>query len=143
MRRFLLAALTSGLVACAPAGPPRLPPTPSYGLMEFPAPYSFAQWWGEVETCSGLHGDLSSLRFFVAPKPILTLPDDPGLYAGMYFPGERRIVLGLFEPSDSMVVRHEMLHSLLDLNHLRTGDNQHPFHFFHELCGGVVATRGI
>jgi hypothetical protein len=139
MRTLLLTALACGVLACAPVTP-KVSPTPQYNMMEFPAPLSFAQWWQSVVKCSGLNGDLSSLRFFVAPKPILVLPDDPGYYAGMYFPGEKRIVLGLFEPADSAVVMHEMLHALIDANGLRTGDNQHPRHFFHELCGKVVAT---
>lgn len=140
MRKLLLTALACGVSACAPAGPPKVSPTPQYGMMEFPAPYSFSQWWSAVEQCSGLRGDLESIRWYLAPRPLLTLPDDPGTYAGMYFPGERRIVLGLFEPSDSAVVGHEMLHALIDLNGLRTGDNQHPAHYFRELCGKVVLT---
>jgi hypothetical protein len=135
----LLAGLIAGALACAPVAP-QVTPTPERyaGLLEFPAPQIYSQWWANIERCSGLTGDLTQLRFYVAPRPVLTLATRGGLYAGLYYPEDKRIIFGLWEPGDSVVVEHEFLHAIMDFNGLRPPDGGHPLHFFRDLCGAVV-----
>lgn len=134
------------LIACAPTS--SVAPTPSHSeaelhtrvcpqCFEIPVPALYAQWWHNIEQCTGLRGRMDKVDWELAPKPILRFPDDPGLYLGMYFPGENIIILGLFRELDSTIVGHEMAHALMDQNGVYDPSNKHPAEI-KEKCGNAV-----
>jgi len=78
---------------------------------------SYAMWWSELESCSGVTGDFDRLRFFEVVAPVFV--------DGQQFPcGQGFVCNGMWEsPHDISVapafrrterlVKHEMLHDLL------------------------------
>jgi hypothetical protein len=110
----------------------RLPtaPLPDGAVPYAPNPQSIANWWEQVEECSGLRGDLSRINFYL-------VPDAPT------FRWEGRDVIGLWMERDSRIVlagdfafreqnvRHEMLHALTRLP-------GHPREYFVDKCGAIV-----
>ena len=109
-------------VATAPPGASSLAPPPA-----------FAEWWAEVEQCSGRTGAFERVAWYVAPCtmgqdgfPCDVTPN--GLCAGEWR-APHTIVLGgpnRFFPDgyvdDEWTVKHEMLHDLL-------GTPEHPVEF--------------
>jgi hypothetical protein len=91
-----------------------------------------------VESCSGLSGDLSAVRWYVQPGvDTLHVPGLPDA-AGIWFPAGNRILLTESIVTDGPSVRHEMLHALI-------GDGEgdpHPKLYFRERCGGIVWCDG-
>jgi hypothetical protein len=121
-------ALAALALACAE----RLEPAPlPADAVPFGAPPVYARWWADVEACSGRQAPLARVRWFVVPRVDAFIADgqrDSGLWIGRY----RYIVLAESGLSDGLLVRHEMLHDLLD----RAG---HPAEYFTERCRGVVS----
>jgi hypothetical protein len=95
------------------------------------APARFAAWWKVTEACSGLSGDFASVGWYVVPTTRVTV-------AGYEFDGYTweeggsRIVLAQPMLTEGSLVRHEMLHALLQQ---RGG---HPGAFFRDRCGDIV-----
>jgi hypothetical protein len=121
----LAAAITSGCDAFSPtkeiAGAIAIPPQPD-----------FAQWWTDVENCSGITGDVARVSWYVVPD-VETFHYRDGDYFGYWWSSHDIVIAGA-HLSDSMVVRHEMLHDLLN-----TAD--HPTEYFLYKCSGVVDFR--
>jgi hypothetical protein len=102
-----------------------MPTSPPPGSMSLAPPSVFAQWWQEVEECSGATGNLSLISWYQVPCksgetgfPCDVAPD--GLCAGEWI-APHTIELGgpnRFFPvgyqADEWTVKHEMLHDLLD-----------------------------
>jgi hypothetical protein len=131
-RRTALLVLLGVAVACdAPTGP----------LVEMPAravawtpPAQYRFWWSLVETCAERRGDMGSVRWYLWPEP------GPLLLGGKWYNGywwqqDSRILLASESVDDGRVVRHEMLHQLLQLE-------GHPPEYFDGRCEGVVAGTG-
>jgi hypothetical protein len=123
----LALALAGGLV-CALActdlvGPP-------HGSRPFTPPARYKAWWALTESCSGLTGDFSKVRWY-------TLPDQDSFSLegttvnGAWYAAGNQIVLGDSEVTDGALVRHEMLHALL-----RSGN--HPRAQFMGNCNDIV-----
>jgi len=110
--------------ATSPAPPP-LPP----GTESLRAPSEYRSWWSDTEECSGLRGDLSRIAWFKVPNT------DEFEYRGKSFNGYwwsvHWVVLASPFVDDPGVVRHEMLHDLLN-----RGD--HPAEYFQQKCAGIV-----
>lgn len=150
---FLLLVLFVSCVAtaCAPViqGDPKPVLAPASDTtkdeepMEYPAPFFYQRWWHNVEQCSGLTGDLATIQWYVAPRGLLMIPNVVGLFAGIYIPVERKVLFGLFEPGDSTVVHHEMLHALIDINNKRRPYDPHPLEYFKDKCGKIVGPGGM
>ncbi len=83
-------------------------------------PAVYREWWGKTEACSGLTGDFGRVRWSVVVGP--SFPCASGRCAGHWEPGHR-IYLAEGWAMNEMVVRHEMLHDLLD----RSGHPEVPF----------------
>jgi len=72
-----------------------------------------AEFWQEVETDSGRSGDLSRIQWFRVPGGPWT--DKDGLITrGLWVRSGHRIYLAENYLTDPQVVKHEMLHDLLD-----------------------------
>ena len=92
------------------------------------APAVFREWHERTETCSGLKGNFSTVQFYVVPG-VDTFPTEAGPKVGLWTREGHlnRIVIAGNYFDHEMVVRHEMLHQLLD----REG---HPSEFFVSRC---------
>ena len=100
------------------------------GAVPFGPPPIYRTWWAQVEQCSGESAAISRVRWFAvrgSDSFVANGQRDNGLWIAHY----RYIVLGEGRVSDSLVVRHEMLHDL-------TGSLTHPAEYFDRRCGGLV-----
>lgn len=88
----------------------------------------YQAWFAKTEACAGIVGQLRSVQWFVVPNAE-TFPTPEGPKVGMWEKSGNaaRIVIAGRYASHEMVVRHEMLHHLLD----REG---HPAEYFVERC---------
>ncbi len=113
------AGLLGLLGACRPAkSTTPLPPN----AVAFVAPPLFAEWWARTESCSGRRGNLSEIAWFVVPGAEFTT--NRGVKVASWAragAGIQIVVAGDFV-NDEMVVRHEMLHALLDESGHPDGD---------------------
>ena len=102
------------------------------GAVSMSPPADYLRWWGEVEHCSGLSGDFGRISWYAVPD-VMTFP-----YRGAdnfgYWWATHDIAIAGGSVLDSMVVRHEMLHDILN-----TGT--HPEEYFLYRCWGVVDYR--
>lgn len=100
-----------------------------------PRPIVYETWWAEVEKCSHLTGDLDSAVFFLVPEDT---------QIGFTYRGD--ILLGLwiwphyiyideYYEYNAAVVRHEMLHNLLQIG-------GHPEKYYCEMCKDYVVSAG-
>lgn len=89
------------------------------GAEAWAPPPVYATWWERTRACSGLAGPAEEVHWFVIPGDGFPCPS--GTCAGRWEPG--RIYLAEAFAGDEMVVRHEMLHALLD----RGGHPNPPF----------------
>ena len=106
---------------------PTEPPLPD-GAVAMAALPQYALWWRLTERCSGLSGDLASVRWYDVPDAASLFGRDWG---GLYYGASNRIVVaGLFVRTAALI-RHEMLHALL-------AAPGHPAEYFRTRCTGVV-----
>ena len=83
---------------------------------------AYWSWWQQTEQCSGITGDMNRIQWFVVPSYFQSPKGETG---GYWEPAHTIYLAGMFT-DDSIMVRHEMLHDLL-----QTGD--HPAAF--DTCG--------
>jgi hypothetical protein len=91
------------------------------------APY--ARWWSMTQSCAQHSRPMGQVRFYVVPR--LSIDDGGTRYAGYWFRDGNRVVLAQPYATDGAVVRHEMLHALLQRGDHRRVD-------FVDRCGGIV-----
>ena len=122
----LLAILLGTLAACEMLGPPGdLPPDAQ--LMR--APEAYVAWWQQTEACAGIQGDFDAIRWYVVPDAsTFDTPSGPKVGLWSHASDGMRIVIADHYAEHELVVRHEMLHALLD----RGG---HPREYFNRRCG--------
>jgi hypothetical protein len=87
----------------------------------FTPPPAYAALWRGLERCSGLRGDYASVRFYTV--------DSLDNHAVGRTVGRSVYLVRLFRDSEP-VVRHEMLHVLLQRN-------GHPAQYFRGPCGNL------
>jgi hypothetical protein len=120
------------LAACSDEtilGPVTLPP----GAVTYDALPIYTRWWADMEACSGRTGDLSRVNWFVVPNA-KWFGREGVAYDGYWFEYHHEIILASAYVQDSLVVRHEMLHDLLD-------DGTHPPEYFVDRCGPQLGAR--
>ena len=88
----------------------------------------YQTWWTRTEQCSGLSGDFHALKFYQVPG-VSTFPSAVGTVVGLWAKDGRanQITLAGNYLDNELVVRHEMLHALLE----REG---HPTEYFVTKC---------
>ena len=98
------------------------------GAIPFAAPAVYQEWFQRTEACSGRTGNLGAVQFYVVPG-VETFETRDGPQVGVWI-GEgdshRIVIAGNYEGHE-MVVRHELLHTLLR----QTG---HPEEYFVSRC---------
>jgi hypothetical protein len=107
-----------------------LTPPPFPDAVPITAKSSYALWWNVVENCSGIHGELTRVRWSMVSRPYL-LKRGTDLVYGLWSPRENSITLAQGYLVEGHLVRHEMLHSLL-----QSGD--HDPQYFRVRCGGIA-----
>jgi hypothetical protein len=95
----------TGALACAHRPLPVV-----YDAREFDPPDLYRSWWREVEECSTAEGDFDAMRWFEAPGVVFLVRGQ--MYAGYWFDPDR-IVIAEERLEDPLIVRHEMLHAIL------------------------------
>lgn len=118
-----LGGLLSGCSSLAPSEP-LLPK----GATEIPIPAAYQRWHDKTEACSGLSGDFSTIKFYVVPG-VETFSTKDGSKVGEWTSdgATNRIVIAGNYQNHEMVVRHELLHSLLR-------KEGHPAEYFVDRC---------
>lgn len=90
-------------------------------------PAEFRAWWAVVESCSGRQSRFEDVRWFQASY--FSIRGELAL--GAWFPAGNRIALLGSESFPASIVRHEMLHAILQ-------DSDHPAEYFQSRCGDIV-----
>lgn len=131
--RWFMSGCVSVAIASAIACTDLMAPLPS-GAVEWNPPARFALWWRMTESCSGRLGDFRAIRWYIMPNT--SSFDLDGTQVSGAAIGKKRIVLADAHRLDGSVVRHEMLHTLLD-------ESGHPRGAFMVACDGVVSCGSI
>ena len=126
--RFFVGAtvICLGGAACGLEVTSDFPPT----AVQFAAPQMFRAWWQIVEGCSAKRRPFDAVSWYQVRPGELTIRGATA--AGAWFVDGNRIVLTDWALRAGALVRHEMLHALLE-----TGG--HPGEFFQGKCGDEVA----
>ena len=122
-----IALLVGSVSACLSLLEPNLPE----GAEEMDPPPVYARWWRLTEACSGHSRGMETVRWYRTPGLTFRLHNQ--VYSGVWI--GNRIVIAGDEVYDGRVVRHEMLHALLE-----TGG--HPRAQFLGACASLVACGG-
>jgi hypothetical protein len=125
--------LLATLAACEMLAPPDALPA---GAQAMAPPTEYQDWWVRTESCSGKAGSFSRIQWYVVPGAE-TFQTELGPKVGLWIhssAGVQIVVAGDYLENE-LVVRHEMLHALLD----REG---HPVKYFQDLCGLTWDTWG-
>lgn len=83
-------------------------------------PSVYREWWAKTEACSGLRGNFDRVKWSVVAGH--SFPCASGRCAGHWEPGHEVFIAEQWLMNE-MVVRHEMLHDLLE----RAGHPDPPF----------------
>lgn len=111
LRHSLLPVLFLPLLGCMTEPTVALPE----GAVRFTAPVIYSSWWTKTEGCSELTAQMQRIEWYVVPNAA-TFETDQGPKVGIRIKAGDRItivVAGDYQ-NHEMVVRHEMLHAILD-----------------------------
>ncbi len=122
---FYCLGLLGTLAACEILGPPS--PLPE-GAVLVRAPEMYQAWWSATEACAGRAGQPDRIEWYIVPDAE-SFPTADGPKVGLWTHSSEgvRIVIAGNWADNQLVVRHEMLHALLD----REG---HPPLYFEDRC---------
>ncbi len=122
---FYCLGLLAALAACEMLGPVEALPS---GAMLLIAPPEYEAWWTATEACAGESSDFHRIEWYVIPD-VRTFPTAAGEKVGLWSHSSdgMRIILAGDYADNELVVRHEMLHALLDRN-------GHPAEYFQNRC---------
>lgn len=123
-RRAFLPALLIPLLGCTTEPSSALPE----GAQEFAPPATYQAWWASTEGCAEIRGNVNRIKWYVVPG-VSTFPTEGGEKVGIRIKtgSDVRIVIAGNYVEHEMVVRHEMLHALLN----KPG---HPAEYFQDRC---------
>lgn len=106
------------------------PELPTAATVFVPPPV-YQKWWAMVETCSGVTRPLEDVTWFLVPL-VSVFPLNNEFVSGYWTQRSNRVVLAGALRLDGSVVRHEMLHALIQMS-------GHPRSYFLGKCAGVVS----
>jgi hypothetical protein len=128
MRRLLagmmLLSLSTGCAVPRAAGAPLAPLERAW---EVPTLDLYTAWWRKTEACSGRHGDMSKVTFYAVDAPDGAIGLNGTVAHGWWVRVGNRIYLPANALGEEWLVRHEMLHALLQRG-------SHPTRQFVEAC---------
>lgn len=106
-------------------------PLPAGAVLMDPPPAIYETWWHEVESCSGKTGDFAAISWYYVPGSGGFGVGSGAELVGIWQPQHHSITLADYVRQDGMVVRHEMLHAILQRA-------DHPGDYFVQKCGIMV-----
>jgi len=123
--KSVFAVLSAALVLSACGMEPSPLPAGAIPMVAHP---EYATWWQSTEACSGLTGNFARVEWYQVPN-VSTFQSRAGTVVGLWenSAGRNRITIAGDYLDNELVVRHEMLHALLD----RAG---HPQEYFVTRC---------
>ncbi len=99
------------------------------GARPFEPPQTYRSMWAEVEVCAGRTGDFERVRWYqVEGRGSFEYQGQSNL--GYWWPSHDIVIAG-HRVDNGRIVRHEMLHDLLN-------DPGHPSEYFVTRCGSIV-----
>jgi hypothetical protein len=128
MRNLWWTAVLVPLVgACALPRAAGAPLAPVERNWEVPTLDLYRDWWAKTEACSGRHGDMSRVTFYAVDAPSGAISLGKEVAHGWWVRSGNRIYLPADALGEEWLVRHEMLHALM-----QTGS--HPDEVFVKSC---------
>jgi hypothetical protein len=128
MRRAIRTALP-GFVLLASCSATEPSPSLPAGAQLVGAPAHYLEWFHRTEACAGLSGSFEAIEWYVVPG-VTAFSTEDGEKVGLWSRQgtTHRIVIAGDYRDHEMVVRHEMLHSII-------GRSGHPAEYFGARCG--------
>ncbi len=105
--------LLSSLTACAAPKAAGAPLAPIERAWEVPTLELYSEWWRKTEECAGRKGDMSLVKFFAVDAPTGAIGLNGTIAHGWWVRQGNRIYLPANALGEEWLVRHEMLHALL------------------------------
>ncbi len=105
--------LLSSLTACAMPKAAGAPLAPIERAWEVPTLELYAEWWRKTEECSGRSADMAEVKFFAVDAPNGAIGLNGTIAHGWWVRQGNRIYLPANALGEEWLVRHEMLHALL------------------------------
>lgn len=128
MRGILNCALTGILLsACALPKAGGAPVAPVERAWSVPTLELYQEWWTKTEQCSGLKGDMSQVTFYAVDSPSGAISLGTEVAHGWWIRTGNRIYLPANALAEEWLVRHEMLHALMQRG-------SHPSDMFVKAC---------
>jgi hypothetical protein len=122
---FYCLGILGTLAACEILGPPSALPAHAQQVL---APAEYQSWWAATEECSGRTGRMEGIEWYIVPDAdAFDTPDGPKVGLWSHSSEGVRIIIAGNWADDELVVRHEMLHALLD-------QEGHPVEYFTDRC---------
>jgi hypothetical protein len=132
VQRRIIAGVVAGSFALTVCGravdPPQLLPPDAE---QFSPPAVYSTWWNMTQACSGLSGSLAGVTWYKTTQPLHD-PRTEEVLGGYWISGSNQIVLLTTAMLYGPLVRHEMLHALLQ-------GKGHPRNQFLGKCEGIVS----
>ena len=91
----------------------RAPVAPVERAWAVPTLELYQAWWTKTEECSGLQGDMSQVTFYAVDSPSGAISLGNEVAHGWWMRRGNRIYLPANALGEEWLVRHEMLHALL------------------------------
>ena len=128
MRRVIVGILlVSTAAGCAVPRAAGAPLAPVERAWEVPTLELYSEWWSKTEACSGRKADMSQVRFYAVDAPDGAIGLNGTLAHGWWVRQGNRIYLPASALGEEWLVRHEMLHALLQRG-------SHPSSVFVQAC---------
>lgn len=128
MRRFIAAMLLlSSAAGCAVPRAAGAPLAPVERAWEVPTLELYSEWWSKTEACSGRKADMSEVTFYAVDAPNGAIGLNGTVAHGWWVREGNRIYLPANALGEEWLVRHEMLHALLQRG-------SHPTKQFVDAC---------
>jgi hypothetical protein len=115
------------VAACAAPKSGAAPVAPVERAWAVPTLELYQAWWIKTEECSGLKGDMSQVTFYAVDSPSGAISLGTEVAHGWWMRRGNRIYLPANALGEEWLVRHEMLHALLQRG-------SHPTEKFAEAC---------
>jgi len=128
MRGWIAGALfLSSIAACAVPRAAGAPLAPLERAWEVPTLELYTEWWRKTEACSGRKGDMGRVTFYAVDAPSGAIGLTGATAHAWWVRQGNRIYLPANALGEEWLVRHEMLHALLQRG-------SHPARKFVEAC---------
>jgi hypothetical protein len=128
MRRFIAGMmLLSSTMGCAVPRAAGAPLAPVERAWEVPTLELYSDWWRKTEACSGRKADMSEVTFYAVDAPNGAIGLNGTVAHGWWVRQGNRIYLPANALGEEWLVRHEMLHALLQRG-------SHPTKQFVDAC---------